>query len=289
MATNGGTEQVYAGRTIATVAAVFSVAATVLSGLSAWSSDRAKEQAERTQLALDESKAVKDYQIRVFEMIDKSLSGEQGSLVLASAYISSLDDQKIQDALLKAIRVVAEARQRSNKLTPEEADALQLLKADTRAAEVAQIAAAQDTPAATQAAAAVVNPLSENGVDSAKVNQSDVNPIGWDVDVFWCASGGEASKSLASNVAKELASRADSRVALSGAYLGRIRIRQLTDAAADQGKLPKQANAILADVGEESLGDALAAVASAKTGKIFARQPSGSRSQWYLSVFACGT
>jgi len=288
MATNGGAEQLYAGRTIATFAAVFSLAATILSGISAWSSDRAKEQAERTQLALDESKAVKDYQLRVFEMIDKSLSGEQGSLVLASAYISSLDDQKIQDALLQAIRVVAEARQRSNKLTPEEAEALQLLKADTRAAQVAQIEAAQNAPTATQAAAAVVNPLSENGVDSSKVNQSDINPIGWDIDVFWCTAGGDASKSLASNVAKELAARADSRVALSGAYLGRIRIRQLTDAAADQGKLPKQANAILADVGEESLGDALAAVAGAKTGKVFARQPSGSRSQWYLSVFACG-
>jgi hypothetical protein len=286
MADSGGSDKAYAGRMIATAAAILSLIATGLGGYGTWSAERAKEKADQTQAELDRSKLIKDYQLKVFEMIDKSLSDTQGSLVLASAYVSSIDDPKVQGDLSKAIRVVAEVRYRLNKLTPEEAEALQLLKADTRNADLAEAAATQS--ASAPAAAPVANPLSDNGVASPKVNQADINPIGWDVDVFWCDGRGEASKSLAAAVAKDLAAKADSRTPVSGAYLGLVRLRQLTDAAASQGNLPSRENAVLGDSGEETLADALAGLASAKGSQPFVRKPSGSNSRWYLSVFACG-
>jgi len=275
MTGENSSDRPYLGRTLATLAALFSLAATALSGVGAWYANQASEQSQATQAALEQSKLVKDYQIKVFEIVDKSLSQAQGGLVLASAYASSLDDQKLQTLVIQAIRVVALSRQKTGALTQEEAAALQVLTEATRQADVTQIENAPNVTDTTKAAAAIVNPLSQNGVTEAQLNRKAINPIGWDVDVFWCVSRGDPSQQLADAIARDLADKADAGTPLSGQPLGRIRVRQLTDAAADRGNLPKDTNEVRADIGEESMGDALVLAASAKATHPFFREKSG--------------
>src|SRR5262249_19466418 len=209
----------YIGRTLATLTALFSLAATGLSAVGAWYADQAKEQAQATQTALEQSKLVKDYQIKVFEIVDKSLSEVQGGLLLASAYASSLDDQKLQTSLVQALRVVGTARLRAGTLTPEEATALEVLTTTARQAELTSVENAPDISESAKAAAAVANPLSQSGVTDAQLNRGAINPIGWDIDVFWCASRGKASHDLADAVAQDLASKADAKAPLSGGQI----------------------------------------------------------------------
>jgi len=289
MADGDASAKPFLGRTLATVAAFFSIAATAISAIGAWSADQAKIQAEKTQAAFEESKLVKDYQIKVFEIVDKSLSAEQGSLVMASAYVSSLDDAKLQAALIQAIRVVATARQKVNKLSIEEAEALGALKETAQRAAVAQIENSIKLSDNEKAAATLANPLSENGVTQAQMNQKSINPIGWDVDVFWCVGRGDTSRNLAATIAEDLATQADARTPVGGQVLGRVRVRQLTDASADAGNLPKNTNEVRADDGEETIADALANAASARTDEPFVRKTSGAGTKWYVSLFACGS
>lgn len=279
----------YMGRTLATVAAVLSIVATVVGGWSAWRAKQAEDQAKATQLELDQVKLANEYQIKVFELIDKSLASEQGGLILASAYTSSLKDQALQASLTNAIRVVAQSRQGVGKLTPEEAAALQILQTTAREAAGREIAADAEASAPAKVAAVIANPLSTAGVTQAKVNVKAVNPVGWDVDVFWCEGVGEPSRALANAVARDLGAVADAGAALGGQKLGRIRVRELRTAVAQRGNLPQATNEVRADEGEDTLADATALVATAQVpAKPFRRIRSNSGTKWYLSVFACG-
>ena len=286
----GGAERggPFFSRGLATLTAVLSLFASIFGAFSAWQAEQAKRQAQETQAAFERSRLTKDYQIKVFEMVDKSLAAE-GGLIMASAYASSLEDARLQASLADAIRVVARSRQTAGKLTPEEAEAFQILVAATRQAAKETVQEDADVPQTTKVAAGVVSPLSDVGVTSGRLNAQPVNPIGWDVDVFWCESRGQASRQLANAVAADLAGRADARSAINGAQLGRIRVRTLRDQTARAGKLATSRNEVRADAGEEALADSLAGLASGKSpGAPFSRAASGAATKWYLSLFACG-
>src|SRR5262245_56444632 len=89
----------YFSRGLATAAAVLSLLSTVLGGVSAYFAAGAKEKAEA---AYNNSKLTKDYQIQVFQMVDRSLSKDGGGLALAAAYVTSLDNPDLQAALTQA-------------------------------------------------------------------------------------------------------------------------------------------------------------------------------------------
>lgn len=125
------------------------------------------------------------------------------------------------------------------------------------------------------------------------MNRSAVDPAGWDIDVFACESGGEASLALATKAAAELASAADERSRLAGEKLGRIRLRMLSSSAGEGRDLPRNVNAVVADgtgsaapATEEPL--ALAIADRLRSSADFeVRANTGSGSAWYLALTAC--
>jgi len=278
------------GRTLATAAAVFSLASTVVAGISAYYAEKAKSQSEKTQAELSATKLTKDYQIQVFQMVDKSLAGD-GGLVLASAYVSSLDNKELKGSLGQALRTVGQVRQHAGKLTPEEVTALALMTDAVRSTDVAPEAAPAGgggTTAPPPTATAVASPLSNAG-PAAKVVQSTVNAAGWDVDVFWCEGKGAPSQQLATRIGQALGAQANTGATLGGQALGRIRVRMLSNASASRGGYPVASNEVRADPGEESFANALGGLANGLPGVAgFRTTPSTSSTRWYVSLFACG-
>jgi hypothetical protein len=279
----------FLGRTLATVVAMLSIVSTAAGLWSAHRADQAKQQSEATQNAFEQLKLNKDYQLHIFELVDKSLSSTDGGLILASAYATSLDDAKLQKNLADAIRAVAAARKGGGgkPLSTEETVALNDLSTSVQqAAAGAAVAAAKPEE---MAVAFLANASSDTGV-KATVNTGKVNPLGWDVDVFACASRGAPSQALAQRIVDDLAAKARAGTTLGNQSLGRIRLRILSVETQKRGGFPTSTNEVRADIGEEPFADAVAAAVNAMPGAPaarFDRRTSKSKTPWYVSVFAC--
>jgi hypothetical protein len=273
-------------RTLATISALFSVVATVAGVVSGYYAEEANRRAQDNANTLARMTLNKDYQVHVFDMVDKALSMKSGGLVLAAAYAKSVDDTQVQQALTEAIRVVAQARDQSgDHLTDAEKQAFQLLKQDVQTASQA--------PDAADAQTLVVEaPNSAVGGAADRVVNTDPDPLGWDIDVFWCESRGAPSQTAATAVANALSSIAETpRGQVAGERLGRVRLRKLSRASASGGGFPDQANTVRADSGKTDLAGGVQAVANAALAAgadRFTVSASKSHIKWYLSVFACG-
>lgn len=147
----------------------------------------------------------------------------------------------------------------------------------------------QAATVATVAAVSVGTPDFTNQVLSAGT------PSGWDIDVFWCAGGGNENEttnySSAVDVAKQLAAQASTGRPLSvGVKLGRVRLRPLPDLR-QGGSYPARGsgNTLRA---ESSTGEQLAASAllTALNGSNHKFSITGSRmvTPFYMSAFVCG-
>lgn len=285
-AEDGGTEKFggspegkpYFGRPLATLIAVTSILSSAFGLVSKCAADKAADKAADAQLAiqrvqrqLDLTKEDDDYQVKIFEMVDKSLSAQGGGLVLASAYVTSVRNPDLRTRLAEALRTVALTRQ---PLSDAENQALGIVMKSVQSVGLGSTAGP---------AAGVTNPNSTAGSTEKLVDAP--NPIGWDIDIFWCTP---ANHGAAWALAYSLRDAANAHRRLADQLLGQIRLRQLDPGTAQADDLPTTGNRILVDPGEEALAAALVEHAAALTpAQVFTPSRSGTGSRWYISMFAC--
>ena len=127
----------------------------------------------------------------------------------------------------------------------------------------------------------VPSPTGQQHYDFPVMNTAPIDPRGWDVDVFACASSG-AQFNSAEKFANTLAADADRAQFIGGQKLGRIRFTS--------GTPWTSSNIIAFDPDEKQVADALATAAKTNTGvSLSVTKNTGASTRFYLSVYFCGT
>jgi hypothetical protein len=174
------------------------------------------------------------------------------------------------------------AEQASSNPPPQSADILAYKKSDEVEAAIAK-----------RLPSIVLTPISDNG---------------WDIDVFWCErsdkTSGEANFNRALREGEALASLVQGSSRVAGQQLGRIRVRKLSWAAQSlTGSVVyyNKGNRVLYDqnnVLEENMATEIATTRNGENTATNARggalgplekTPQVRPSQWYLSLFICGS
>ncbi|MFN7916891.1 MAG: TIR domain-containing protein [Vicinamibacterales bacterium] len=127
----------------------------------------------------------------------------------------------------------------------------------------------------------------------AAVRQAYVD-LGWDIDVFWCESGGEPNRTRAQSLVNLLTAERGRQVERGGPIpnslafpVGRVRLRALTPAVNARDGYRVSTDEVRAEQGEERQSAALRAFAAASGQLTLGEQRSGTKTVYYLSVFMC--
>lgn len=123
----------------------------------------------------------------------------------------------------------------------------------------------------------------------AQIQARIVNPVGWDVDVFYCLSGDEAgNRARAERAAKALAAAADARSDIAaGMKLGRVRLRELRQDVNARAGYRISGDVVRAEAGERAEAEALIAHLTNSDAGAPRLDILSSRSPWYISAFFC--
>lgn len=277
---------------IVAIPAAVSLIAAVASTFSAVRAGQQAEKLERYKLARQE-------QLTVYDRVEKHLSSPSATnLVISSAYVQMIDDAEIKKALCETIGSVAvqtfnnlaegDERQRfqvSLRNVRELMDDCSRTLAEGLAIRSADPAlAAADEPASeVQASAATQAPLVR------VVSNAAASPTGWDIDVFWCESRGEGSRTMATRTADHLAAISNSSRELGGERVGRVRLRSVRPAV--QASLaPVPGNRVFGDSEEREFADAVAAeLNDLLPGTNVTYSLTNRATRWYVSLFMCGS
>lgn len=286
--------------TVTAISAVLGLISAAAAAFGAWQSNlaseeasKAKSAAERAEHAFAELQYTDKRQRELYEKIESLLKEEKsGSLLIATTYVSLVDDPKTKAVWCEAI--VNYARIREQVLTPTERSAVLFARECVNESRDQRMAMLESAPAAAPAAeAAQAEPTSAPAAPRLAVKERQVlaagSAVGWDIDVFSCASRGQASVAAARRIADALADRVGRGEKLGDAELGRVRLRELSKVAETRGGFPSSKNQVQADsdVSEQRLAEFLRAAATEATGKPFTAGRSTSGTAYYLSVFAC--
>jgi hypothetical protein len=290
---------IWFGRSVATAAAILSVVATAVGVRSTLTADDARDQAitatsenAELQRKLEQYRYDRDYQLKVFQHLDDAVDNKNpGALVLAAAFSESVGDEETRATLGDAIWNIANIRADAGEPpSPSEMKALEGLK---RKAHAEDARAALPAPASPVTSNTTSQPppkatpsIVVAAADSAARTITAGSPLGWDIDVFWCATSGDVSAARARGVGERVGALAAAGQKLGGERLGRVRVRRLSEAAEKSGAYTGGENYVVADEGEDALALELARYASA-AGEPYAMMRSNTGSRWYLSIFAC--
>ena len=252
--------------------------------------DAAKYAAEEASRSFEQLQYKDKQQFELYAKIEGLLKeNSSGSLVLATTYVSLVSDPSAKGIWCAA--VLNYARIRKDQLTPAESNAVFFAKeclSEAKEQLVEAKAVERQVEKTPEPSAAATAPSAVRWADKKVV--SDGNAIGYDIDIFACETGGAASIAKAGQVAKRLADLSAAEGKIGHAYLGRVRQRWLTAEKQAEGGYPAGRDQIQPDVddSEQAIAQALAPLAQEATGKPFAIGRSASKTDFYLSVFACG-
>jgi hypothetical protein len=116
-------------------------------------------------------------------------------------------------------------------------------------------------------------------------------PQGWDIDVFWCRGPNESATYItASTAAASLAQLSTANTPIApGVALGRIRLRPLPVEINSQLGYGLTGNVVRPEdrADEKTAAQALLRILNAAQPAAFTVSTAGSRTPWYISVFAC--
>lgn len=270
-------------KVVNTVGAIAAVAATIAGVISAQRAENARLEAVAVATAFEARKYSDELQYKVFEKIENSVTADApGRLIVGATYLSFIQDEQAKQVWCAAITQIAQAK--ASSLTSAERNAVTLAKdcAVPRfapSADLEQRRADVDQSRRTEPSG---DPAFAPALEQAQVrNAAPRNPVGWDIDVFWCADGGSREQARAG--ADRLAKVADERSRrLGGELLGRVRLIRV-----EKHRAPKT-DAIYADVGEEPFAAAIAKEVGSATGRPPQVQSNAQPTPWYLGVFLCG-
>jgi hypothetical protein len=150
------------------------------------------------------------------------------------------------------------------------------LQSEIRSEAKIELARAQDS-----LSAAVITPQDESGLR--------LNPQDWrnfDVDVLWCAKGGDAARQLAEAFAKPLLEDAERRTS----ELSYTRVKRVTADRWKVNNFPEEVNGVqlrFDDENERRFAERVVSIVSAQGVKDIALHPSTQGSRFYLSALVC--
>lgn len=120
-------------------------------------------------------------------------------------------------------------------------------------------------------------------------NQKDINPRGWDIDVFTCPE--VQAKTQAKKIADYLASAADAKTEIGqrGDQLGRIRYREMTEKNIQTLNARGQGIEVRANSDEQVLaGGLVELLRPLNLVPPMQKAQSSTSTPWYLSIIVCG-
>jgi hypothetical protein len=273
------------------------ISALVAVGAAAYSSSQASRAQGEAQ-KLETFKISRSERMKVYERVEAQLASESPyGLLIADGYTRIIEEPQVKKDLCELIGVVAASKVQAQQSATPGGPSLSVMEVLRRARQCAHLIDVGRAELTKQNGAAAANNASAADLEKAAGGEGSTgqdltanpNQRGWDVDVFACAGHGQASQRLAKDVADRLADLARRGESLGGQELGRVRLRNASEAAQAALYSAPLGNSVLRSDDEADFAEAVRRLANSSDPQPnFGVLPAPATTPWYVSVFACG-